>query len=155
MAKHTYQKNVNIVNKKAKFEYFFDAVFEAGIVLTGTEIKSIRQGKASMSEAYCRFEREELWIFGMHVSEYTEGTYNNHEPLRPRKLLLHRRELKKMHRKVTEKGVTIVPYRLYLSERGMIKMEIALATGKKSFDKREVMKDRDNKVQMNRALKEF
>jgi SsrA-binding protein len=155
MTKHKYIKNVNIKNKKAKFEYFFEAVLEAGIQLTGTEIKSIRLGKASLTEAYCRFKGTELFIHGMHISEYTEGTYNNHDPIRVRKLLLHKRELKKLLRRVTEKGVTIVPYRLYLSERGMAKVEIALATGKKTYDKRNVMKERDGKRQMDRIKKEY
>lgn len=155
MAKHKYIKNINIVNKKAKFEYFFDDVFEAGVVLTGTEVKSIRLGKASMGEAYCRFKGDELFIHGMHISEYTQGTYNNHDPIQVRKLLLHRRELKKLLKKVTEKGNTIVPYRLYLNEKGMIKIEIALATGKKSYDKRNVMKERDSKRQLDRIKKSY
>lgn len=155
MAKHKYTKKINITNKKAKYEYFFDAMFEAGIVLTGTEVKSIRLGRASMTEAYCRFKGKELYLHGMHVSEYTEGTYNNHEPVRVRKLLLHRRELKKLQRRVTEKGATIVPYRLYISEKGIIKVEIALASGKKSYDKRNVMKERDNKRNLDRIKKEY
>ena len=155
MTKHKYIKNVNIKNKKAKFEYFFEAVLEAGIQLTGTEIKSIRLGKASLTEAYCRFKGTELFIHGMHISEYTEGTYNKHDHVRVRKLLLHKRELKKLLRRVTEKGVTIVPYRLYLSERGMAKVEIALATGKKTYDKRNVMKERDSKRQMDRIKKQY
>ena len=155
MTKHKYIKNVNIKNKKAKFEYFFEAVLEAGIQFTGTEIKSILLGKASLTEAYCRFKGTELFIHGMHISEYTEVTYNNHDPIRVRKLLLHKRELKKLLRRVTEKGVTIVPYRLYLSERGMAKVEIALATGKKTYDKRNVMKERDGKRQMDRIKKEY
>lgn len=155
MAKHNYLKKVNIVNKKAKFEYFFEGTLEVGIILTGTEIKSIRLGRASLAEAYCRFKGNELYIHGMHISEYTEGTYNNHEPVRVRKLLLHRREAKKMVRRVTEKGVTIVPYRLYITERGFAKVEIALATGKKSHDKREVMKERDSKREMDRIKKMY
>lgn len=155
MAKHNYQKTINIVNRKAKFEYFFDVVLEAGIILTGTEIKSIRQGKASLAEAYCRFKGSELHIHGMHISEYTEGTHNNHDPVRVRKLLLHRRELKKLLRKVNEKGATIVPYRLSISDRGFAKVEIALATGKKSFDKRNVIKERDSKRQLDRIKKSY
>jgi len=152
--KHKY-KQVNIVNKKARFEYFFDVVLEAGISLTGTEVKSIRLAKASLGEAYCRFKGDELFIHGLHVSEYTEGTYNNHDPIRVRKLLLHRRELKKLLKKVTEKGNTIVPYRLYVNEKGLIKVEIALATGKKSYDKRNVMKERDSKRQLDRIKKSY
>lgn len=155
MAKHKYIKNVNIVNKKAKFEYFFDLVLEAGVVLTGTEVKSIRLAKVSIGESYCRFKGDELYLHGLHISEYTEGTYNNHDSTRVRKLLLHRRELKKLLKKVTEKGNTIVPYRLYINEKGMVKVEIALATGKKTFDKRNVMKERDSKRQMDRIKKSY
>lgn len=155
MAKHKYIKNVNIVNKKAKFEYFFDLVLEAGVVLTGTEVKSIRLAKVSIGESYCRFKGDELYLHGLHISEYTEGTYNNHDSTRVRKLLLHRRELKKLLKKVTEKGNTIVPYRMYINEKGMVKVEIALATGKKTFDKRNVMKERDSKRQMDRIKKSY
>lgn len=155
MAKHKYVKKVNIKNKKAKFEYYFEVLLEAGIMLTGTEVKSIRLGKASLTEAYCRFKGDELFLHGMHIAEYTEGTYNNHDPVRVRKLLLHNRELKKFSKKVTEKGATIVPYRLYVSDKGIIKVEIALATGKKLYDKRSVMKDRDNKRDLDRIKKEY
>lgn len=155
MAKHKYVKKVNITNKKAKFEYFFEVMLEAGVMLTGTEVKSIRLGKASMTEAYCRFKDDELYLHGMHISVYTEGTYNNHDPIRVRKLLLHKRELKKLAKKVTEKGATIVPYRLYISDKGIIKVEIALATGKKLYDKRNVMKERDSKRDLDRIKKEY
>jgi SsrA-binding protein len=155
MTKHNYLKKVNITNKKARFEYFFEGMLEVGIILTGTEIKSIRFGKASLTEAYCRFSGNELFIHGMHISPYTEGTYNNHDPVRVRKLLLHKREAKKLVRRVTEKGVTIVPYRLYITERGFAKVEIALATGKKSHDKRNVMKERDSKRELDRIKKSY
>lgn len=155
MAKHNYLKKVNIVNKKARYEYFFDGMLETGIILTGTEIKSIRFGKASLVEAYCRFKGNELHIHGMHIAQYTEGTYNNHDPVRVRKLLIHNREAKKLLRQVNQKGVTIVPYRLYITERGFAKVEVALATGKKSHDKRNVMKERDSKREMDRIKKSY
>ena len=155
MAKHNYLKNVNIVNRKSRHEYFFDSTLEAGIILTGTEIKSIRFGRASLTEAYCRFNGKELQIHGMHSSPYTEATYNNHDPVRVRKLLIHKSEAKKLLRRVTEKGATIVPYRLYITERGFAKIEIALATGKKSHDKRNVMKERDSKRELDRIKKSY
>lgn len=143
---------IEIVNRKATHLYFFDQVFEAGIILTGTEVKSIKTGKANLSDAYCTFDNGELWIRNMHISEYESGS-SNHDPKRPRKLLLNRTELKKLERKVNEKGNTIIPYRIYLSERGMIKLEIALATGKKAFDKRESIKERDQKRDLDREFK--
>ncbi|MEP7196221.1 MAG: SsrA-binding protein SmpB [Saprospiraceae bacterium] len=143
---------VEIVNRKATHLYFFDQTFEAGIVLSGTEVKSIREGKANLSDAYCVFDHHELYIRNMHISEYELGS-SNHDPKRPRKLLLKKTELHKLERKVTEKGNTIIPYRIYLSERGMIKIEIALATGKKSFDKRDSIKEKDQKREMERSIK--
>ncbi len=116
--------NVNVTNRKARFEYHFIDTYEAGIVLKGTEIKSIRLGKANLNDAYCLFSQGELMIKSMYIGEYDFGTYNNHEPRRDRKLLLHKRELKKLFKRVREKGYTIVPYRLYLSERGLAKVEI-------------------------------
>lgn len=143
---------IEIVNRKATHLYFFDQVFEAGIILSGTEVKSIKSGKANLSDAYCAFDNGELWIRNLHISEYESGS-NNHDPKRPRKLLLNKTEIKKLERKVTEKGNTIIPYRIYLSERGMIKVEIALATGKKSFDKRDAIKEKDLKRDMERSTK--
>ncbi|MCC6814924.1 MAG: SsrA-binding protein SmpB [Saprospiraceae bacterium] len=143
---------LEIVNRKATHLYFFTQVFEAGIILTGTEVKSIKSGKANLSDAYCAFEHGELWIRNMHISEYDSGL-QNHEPKRPRKLLLNRSELRKLERKVNEKGNTIIPYRVYLSDRGMIKIEIALASGKKSFDKRDAIKEKDQKREMERIQK--
>ncbi len=142
-----------IVNRKATHEFHFLQTFEAGIQLTGTEVKAIRSGQANLSDAYCVFDRGELWVRNLHISEYKEGAQNNHEPKRPRKLLLNRLELRKLERKVSEKGMAIVPYRIYFSDRGMIKLEIALASGKKAYDKRESIKDRDVKRELDRNLK--
>ena len=147
------EKQIEVINRKAKFEYYFLDEYEAGIVLTGTEIKSIRAGQANLSDAYCVFKKGELYVRNMHISEYKFGTYNNHEPRRIRKLLLSRQELRKLERKVKERGNTIVPYRLYISERGLAKLEIALSKGKKSFDKRASIKEKDNKRDMDRMKK--
>lgn len=150
------KNTVEIFNKKAKFEYHFLDTLEAGIVLQGTEIKSIRASKVSMSDAYCLIKSDgELFINNLHIAEYKYGTYNNHEPKRPRKLLIKKAELRKWHGKVKEQGLTIVPYRLFISERGFAKLEIVLAKGKKAYDKRESLKSKDNKRQLDRARKEF
>ncbi|MBK9271870.1 MAG: SsrA-binding protein SmpB [Saprospiraceae bacterium] len=146
-------KSPEIINRKATHEFQFIQLFEAGMQLSGTEVKSIRAGNANLSDAWCGFDKGELWIKNLHISEYESGSDRNHEPKRPRKLLLNKLELKKLERKIAEKGMTIVPYRIYFSDRGMIKVEIALATGKKSFDKRESIKDRDVKRELNRNLK--
>ncbi|MEO1514484.1 MAG: SsrA-binding protein SmpB [Bacteroidota bacterium] len=147
------EKKIEIVNRKAKFEYYFVDEFEAGIVLTGTEIKSIRAGHANLNDAYCVFRQGELYVRSLHVAEYKFGTYYNHEPRRMRKLLLNKKELRKLERKVKEKGNTIVPYRLYVTDRGFAKLEIALAKGKKSFDKRASIKERDSKRDLDRLKK--
>ncbi len=136
-------KNISIPNKKAKFEYAFLEEYSAGMVLTGTEIKSIRQGKVNMSDAYCLFNGTELFVKNLNIAKYEMGTHYNHEPLRERKLLLNKRELKKLANKLTDKGLTIIPTRLYIAESGIAKLEIALAKGKKLFDKRETIKERD------------
>ncbi len=136
-------KNISIPNKKAKFEYAFIEEYSAGMVLTGTEIKSIRQGKLNMSDAYCLFNGTELFVKNLNIAKYEMGTHYNHEPLRERKLLLNKRELKKLANKLTDKGLTIIPTRLYIAESGIAKLEIALAKGKKLFDKRETIKERD------------
>lgn len=149
------KKHIEIFNKKAKFEYSFIFTIEAGIVLQGTEIKSIRAGKASLSDAYCVVKAGELFVNNLHIAEYKYGTYNNHIPKRPRKLLVTKIELKKLYGKVKEQGFSIVPYRLFISERGFAKLEIALAKGKKSYDKRETMKERDNKRSLDRARKNY
>lgn len=142
---------ISIKNKKASYEYFLIEEFEAGIVLTGTEIKSIREGKANFVDAYCDFEGNELFLKNLHIAEYTYGTYLNHAPKRDRKLLLNRRELKKLRTKSSEKGFTIVPVSLYINEKGIAKVAIALAKGKHFYDKRETIKKKDVKREMERG----
>lgn len=144
---------INIKNKKAAFEYFLMEEFTAGIQLTGTEIKSIRAGKASITEAYCTFVGNELFVRNMHVAEYTMGSYNNHEPKRDRKLLLTRRELRKIFNKITEKGLTIIPSLLYIDEKGLAKLTIAIAKGKKLYDKRETLKHKDQQRDIDRETR--
>lgn len=146
-----FAKNISIRNRKASYEYQFMETHEAGIVLMGSEIKSIREGKVSLQEAYCFFRGEELFIKGMTISIYLESTYNNHDPLRERKLLLKSRELEKLKAKTQEKGLTIVPTKLYINSRGLAKLEIALAKGKKLYDKRESIKKKEE----SRAIKEM
>lgn len=140
-------------NKKAYFQFEFIEKYVAGMVLLGTEIKSIRDGKINFTDAYCVFREGELWATGIHIAEYVLGTCNNHEPKRDRKLLLNRRELLKLQKKVTEKGLTIVPVCVILNEQGMAKLEIALARGKKMHDKREDIKSKDNKRDLERDSK--
>ena len=142
-----------IVNRRATFEYHFDSRFEAGIALMGTEIKSYRAGHLNLSDAYCVFDKGELYIHNLYIAEYENGTYSNHVPRRLRKLLLRRQELRKLERKSSEKGYTIVPYRVYLSERGFVKVEIALAQGKKTYDKRDSIREKDNKRELDRLNK--
>lgn len=146
-------KSVQIKNKKARFEYEIIEQYEAGIVLTGTEIKSIRMSKASIAESFCQFVGDELFVINMTVDEYKLGTYYNHKIKRERKLLLHRRELTKIQRKVKDIGFTIVPLKLYINEKGLVKLQIAIGKGKKLFDKRESIKDRDNKRHLDRIMK--
>lgn len=145
------QKNVSISNRRASFEYFFLERYETGIQLTGTEIKSIRQSKVNLQDAYCLFLGDELFIRNMHISPYTEGTHYNHEPLRDRKLLLTRRELRKLAEKLKDQGLTIVPVKLFTNQKGLAKLDIALAKGKKLFDKRDSIKERDTKREMDRS----
>lgn len=147
------RRNVEIVNRKATHEYYFVQRYDAGIMLEGTEVKSIREGNANLNDAYCAFQDGELFVRNLFVSEYKFGTYNNHEARRPRKLLLRKTELNKLERRVSEKGFTIVPYRIFFSDRGLIKLEIALAQGKKAFDKRETLKARDNKRELDQLRK--
>lgn len=142
--------NVNIKNRRAAFDYLVTETFTAGIVLTGTEIKSIRQSKASLVDTYCTFINEELWVKNMHVAEYFYGSYNNHTARRDRKLLLERKELRKLRQAVKNPGFTIVPLRLFIDERGLAKLVIALARGKHEYDKRESIKERDDKREINR-----
>jgi SsrA-binding protein len=146
---------INIRNKKATFDYEIIEKYVAGIQLAGTEIKSIREGKASLVDSYCYFVKGELWVKGMHVAEYFYGTYNNHQPSRERKLLLTKKELSKIERKTKESGLTIIPLRLFINERGLAKLEIALARGKKRHDKRETLKLKDAKREMDRQRKKY
>jgi len=150
------KNTVNIKNKKAKFEYEILDKYTAGIVLTGTEIKSIRNSKASISESFCEFnEQGELFIINMTIEEYLYGNYYNHKPKAERKLLLNKRELRKLEKEVKNVGLTIVPLRLFINEKGFAKLDIALAKGKKLFDKRNTIKDRDNKRNLDRIKKNF
>ena len=152
----TVQKNINIQNKKARFEYEILDKLVAGIQLTGTEIKSIRLSKARITESFCEFnERGELFVVNMYIEEYIFGHQFNHKPKSERKLLLNKRELKKLKRDVEAKGNTIVPLRLFINECGFAKLEIALAKGKQTHDKREVLKDRDNKRDLDRIKNNF
>ena len=147
------QSNIRIKNKRVSWEYFLIEKLVAGIVLTGTEIKSIREGKAGLADSFCIFDGGELFVRGMHIAEYSYGTYNNHITKRDRKLLVTARELKKLHIKVKEKGMTIVPVTLFINDRGLAKLEIALARGKHFYDKRENLKEKDTKREMDRHLK--
>ncbi|WP_412985387.1 SsrA-binding protein SmpB [Pontimicrobium sp. IMCC45349] len=150
------QKTVNILNKKARFEYEILDKYTAGIVLTGTEIKSIRQSKASIAESFCEFnDLGELFVINMTIQEYDFGNYYNHKPKAQRKLLLNKRELKKLEKEVKNTGLTIVPLKLFINEKGFAKLDIALARGKKLYDKRENIKDRDNKRDLARIKKNF
>jgi SsrA-binding protein len=142
-----------IINRKAKFEYTFIQMFEAGLVLSGTEVKALRQGLANLNDAYCLFDQGNLTVKNMFIAEYDHGTIYNHDSRRDRRLLLHKSELKKIERRVTEKGLTVVPYRLFFTDRGFAKLDIALAQGKKAFDKRETIKERDNKRDLDRLKK--
>lgn len=141
---------MEISNRKAYFEYYIEAKLVAGIVLTGTEIKSIRAGKASFNDSYCIFDKGELFIRSLHISEYNFGTHYNHEPLQERKLLLQKKELKKWENKIKEQGFTIVPLRIFISEKGYAKVEIGLGKGKKLYDKRETIKKRDTDRELKR-----
>lgn len=145
--------SVNISNKRARFEFHIMDEYTAGIQLTGTEIKSIRQNKASILEAYCVFEGDELYVRNMHIAEYAEGSYNNHKLKRDRKLLLQRKELDKLLRKSKIKGYSIVPIKIFMSESGFAKMKIALGQGKKLHDKREDLKEKDTKRDLDRVMK--
>ena len=147
------KRNIEIVNRRAKFEYHFLQSYEAGILLTGTEVKSIKSGNANLSDAYCLFMNGELYIKSLYIAEYSHGNVHNHETRRDRKLLLRRPELKKLDRRVREKGLTIVPHRIYISERGFIKIEIALAQGKRAYDKRESIKEKDVRRDLDRMKK--
>lgn len=147
------EKDIYIKNKKAYFEYHILDKYTAGIQLLGTEIKSIRQGKANINDAFCMFIDGRLYVRNLHISEYSFGSFYNHEAKRDRALLLHKKELKKLQTRSEEKGLTIVPLALFISDRGFAKLEIALAQGKKDFDKRETIKERDSKIELSRVLK--
>ncbi len=146
----TDHKNISIKNKRATFDYEIIEDWTAGIVLTGTEIKSLRLGKASLVDSYCYFSNGELWIRGLNISLYHWGTYNNHQPKRDRKLLLNRKELAKLERASQDVGLTIVALRLFINERGLAKVVIGLARGRKSYDKREYLKEKDAKREIER-----
>jgi len=145
------ENTIEIKNKKAGYEYFLVQEYTAGIQLTGTEIKSIREGKANIGDAYCTFNGDELFVINMHIAEYGYGSYNNHEPKRDRKLLLTRRELRKLQTKVKERGFTIVPTLLFINEKGLAKLNISLARGKHHYDKRETLKQKDIKREIERS----
>ncbi|MEM6803332.1 MAG: SsrA-binding protein SmpB [Bacteroidota bacterium] len=144
-----------IRNKKAKFEYSLEEIFTAGMVLKGTEVKSLRAGKASLQEAYCYLEKDEIFIRNMNITEYDKGSYNNHEPTRIRKLLLNKKEIRKIRKGLDQKGYTLVPLKVYFNDRNFAKMDIALGKGKKVADKRESMKERDTKREMDRQMKDY
>ena len=146
-------KNINIRNKRATFDYEIIEEYVAGIVLVGTEIKSLRLGKASLVDSYCYFELGELWIRTVNIAEYTWGTCNNHVPKRDRKLLLNRKELTKLQRSLQDRGLTVVGLRLFINDRGLAKVAIGLARGRKSYDKREYIKENDAKREMDKAMK--
>jgi len=154
MAEKKRKNTPDYVNRRARFEYNFLDNLEAGIMLTGTEVKAVRGGKVNLSDAYCLFERGELFIRNLYIPEYENGTYSNHDARRIRKLLLQGKELKKWERRVTEKGLTIVPYKMYFSERGLVKVGVALAQGKKSFDKRESIRERESQRELDRVRRE-
>ena len=140
-------------NRSAYHEYFIDAKYEAGIVLLGTEVKSIRNGKVSFNDSYCLLHKGEAWLKSLHIAEYSHGNINNHDPVRDRKLLLQRREIKKIESKLKEKGYTLIPLRIYFNEKALVKMEIGLAKGKKLHDKRDTIRQKDAEREMKRSLK--
>ena len=147
------QPDINIRNKRATFDFELTDSYQAGIVLTGTEIKSIRQGKASLVDTFCFFANGELWVKNMHIAEYFYGTYNNHSVRRDRKLLLQRKELTKLVRLTKESGFSIVPTKLYINDKGLAKLSIAVGKGKKTHDKRQSLREKDDKREMDRAFK--
>lgn len=147
------KNDLNIKNKKAYFEYYILENFTAGLQLLGTEIKSIREGKVNINDAFCTFLNDKLYVRNMHIAEYSHGSFYNHELKRDRVLLLNKKELRKLREKGEEKGFTIVPLRIFISDRGFAKLEICLAQGKKIFDKRDTIKDSESKIEMDRAMK--
>jgi SsrA-binding protein len=147
------RKKIIASNKKARHDYFIEEVYEAGMSLTGTEIKSIRQGRINLKESYAKIESGEMMIYGMHVSPYEQGNRFNADPLRPRKLLLHRQEIRKLIGYTTQKGLTLVPLSVYINEKGLAKMELAVARGKKLYDKREDLAKRDAEMKIRQEMK--
>ncbi|MCH5325788.1 MAG: SsrA-binding protein SmpB [Duncaniella sp.] len=146
------RKEINIKNKRATFDYAITDTYTAGIVLTGTEIKSIREGKASLADTFCYIENGEVWVKNMYVAEYFYGSYNNHTARRDRKLLLQKKEIAKLGKNGKEAGFTVVPLRLFINERGLAKLVIGVARGKKEYDKRQSIKERDSKRELARAM---
>jgi SsrA-binding protein len=144
---------LEIKNRSAYHEYFFDNKYVAGIILTGTEVKSLRAGKASFNDSYCIIHKGEIWIKSLHIAEYSHGTVNNHDPVRDRKLLLQKREINKIEAKLKEKGYTLIPLLIFFNEKNLIKVEIGLGKGKKLHDKRETIKKRDVEREMKRFIK--
>ena len=147
------KNDLNVKNKKAYFEYYILETFTAGLQLLGTEIKSIREGKVNINDTFCTFLNDKLYVRNMHIAEYSHGSFYNHEQKRDRALLLTKKELRKLKEKGEEKGFTIVPLRLFISDRGFAKLEIGMAQGKKLFDKRDTIKDRESKIELSRVLK--
>jgi len=155
MAKHEYQGKVVAENRKARHNYHLEDTFEAGIALVGTEVKSLREGRANIAEAYAEIRDGEAWLINAHIPEYTHGNIFNHEPRRPRKLLLHKREIKRLMGAVDRRGYTLVPLRIYFNARGTAKLLVALAKGKRKVDKRQDIKQRDWQRRKQRLLKEY
>ena len=156
MAKEKKKGNINIKNKRAQFDYFLIDTYTAGMVLTGTEIKSIREGKASLVDSFCYIHNGEIWVKGMNISPYFYGSYNNHEARRDRKLLLNKKEIKYLEQNTKHQaGFTIIPVKVYINEKGFAKMDIALAKGKKEYDKRNTYKDKEDRREIDRAIKRY
>lgn len=154
MASNKNTNNINIKNRRATFDYLIEEKFTAGMVLTGTEIKSIRQGKAGLTDCYCMVENREIWLKNMYIAEYSLGSYNNHATHRDRKLLLNRKEINKLAKAQQQPGYSIIPIRVFLNERGLAKIEIVIARGKRQFDKRQAIKEREDKRSMSRMFKQ-
>ena len=142
-----------MINRQAQHEYFIDHKYDAGMVLLGTEVKSLREGKASFNDSYCLLNKGEIWVKSLHIAQYSHGTVNNHDPLRDRKLLLEKREIKKIESRLKEKGYTLIPLKIYFNPKGLAKMEFGLAKGKKLYDKRESLKQKQADRELNRIIK--
>ncbi|MDE5870705.1 MAG: SsrA-binding protein SmpB [Muribaculaceae bacterium] len=146
-------KNINIKNRRASFDYEIGDTYTAGLVLTGTEIKSIRSGKASLTDSYCIIDRGEVWVKGMNISEYFYGSYNNHVARRDRKLLLSKKEIAKIEKAISDPGFTLIPLRIFINDRGYAKLVVGVARGKKQYDKRQSIKEREDKRILDRMMK--